>query len=76
MIEDMRHPPEPVAGWPHCEHFDLGPPDRHGVQICNDCHAVVVLRIAGLPVEEFYDQATTVVAKEGDDVPFDWPGQG
>jgi hypothetical protein len=59
-----------------CEHLALGPPDPQGVQLCADCGAAVSLRIAGIPVEEFYGQTSTVVAKEGEDVPFDWPGEG
>lgn len=59
-----------------CEHLDLSTPDKDGVCLCNDCGIVVKLRIAGLPVEEFYDRQTTVIAKEGDDVAFDWPGEG
>ena len=64
------------ADWAHCEHYDLGPADKDGVALCNVCHSAVQLRIAGRPVEEFYDRGSTVVAQEGDDVAFNWPGEG
>jgi hypothetical protein len=59
-----------------CPHYDTGPADKDGIAICNECGALLQLRIAGLPVEEFYDRQSTVVTKEGADVPFDWPGEG
>jgi len=62
--------------WPHCPHYDLGPPDVHGQQVCAQCGGIVVQRIAGVPIEEFFTRASTVVAEEGDDVAFDWPGEG
>ena len=62
--------------WDHCDHLDLGPTDPNGVAICGECHAAVQLRIAGLPLEEYYAQTSTVIAKEGEDVPFSWPGEG
>ena len=62
--------------WEHCPHYGLGPSDQHGVAICAQCGAAVQMRISGVPVDEFYAQASTVVAQEGDDVPFDWPGEG
>jgi hypothetical protein len=62
--------------WPHCPHYGLGPADRDGVAICSECGASVQLRLAGHPVEEFYDRQTTVTAREGEDVAFDWPGEG
>ena len=67
---------ERPADWPHCEHYDLGPADEEGVQVCNDCHAAVKQRIGGQPVDEFYRGQSTFVSQEGDDVPFLWPGEG
>jgi hypothetical protein len=67
---------EPSEYWEHCPHYDLGPADQHGVAICAQCGSAVQLRLAGHPVEEFFTRETTVVAKEGADVAFDWPGEG
>lgn len=65
-----------MTDWAHCPHYDLGAADQHGVAICAQCGSAVQLRLAGLPVEEFYDRLSTVKAEEGDDVAFDWPGEG
>ena len=62
--------------WEHCPHYDLGPPDMHGVQICHGCGSAVQQRIAGVPIEEHYSRQTTVIAEEGADVAFNWPGEG
>ena len=62
--------------WEHCPHYELGPADREGIAICQQCGSAVQLRLAGLPLEDFWDQQSTVVSKEGDDVPFNWPGEG
>jgi hypothetical protein len=60
-----------------CPHYDLIPDPVHpSLSVCNACGAVIRVQISGLPVEDFYDQGTTVVAKEGDDVAFNWPGEG
>ena len=64
------------ADWAHCEHYDLGPADKDGVALCNTCHSAVIQRIAGLPLDEYYRGQSTVISQEGDDVPFNWPGEG
>lgn len=64
------------ADWAHCEHYDLGPTDPDGVALCNTCHSAVQLRVMGMPLSQWEDQKSTVVAQEGDDVPFNWPGEG
>jgi len=62
--------------YPHCPHYDLGPPDEHGVQICNGCGSAVQLRYGGMTTDELELRSTTVVSDEGADVAFDWPGEG
>ena len=51
-----------------CEHYDLGPPDEVGLQVCRTCGQLVLQVIEGVPVEEFEAQRSTVVAEEGADV--------
>lgn len=60
----MRHTPDPVA----CPHYDLGPPDERGLQVCSECGQLVLQVISGVPVGEFETQRSTVVAEEGADV--------
>lgn len=62
--------------WAHCPHFDLGPPDTHGVQICHQCGSAVQMRFGGMTTEELELRSTTVISDEGADVAFDWPGEG
>lgn len=51
-----------------CPHYDLGPTDDAGIQICRECGQMILVTISGTPVEEFEAQRSTVVAEEGADV--------
>lgn len=33
--------------WPHCPHYDLGPPDEEGQQVCAQCGGVLLTRAPG-----------------------------
>lgn len=60
-----------------CPHYDLIPaPDRDDLYLCTACGELVSLRVAGAPLERFLDDSSTVVAKEGDDVAWNPPGEG
>lgn len=66
MADNVRHTPDPVA-W-DCPHFELGPPDEVGLQVCKSCGQLVLQTIADMTVEEFEAQTSTVKAEEGADV--------
>jgi hypothetical protein len=62
---NVRQTPDPVV----CEHYDLGPPDDQGVQICNGCGQMILQTISGMTPDEFEGQRSTFTAREGADLP-------
>lgn len=66
-IENVGHSPD-LSGI--CQHLSLTASGKPGILLCLQCGAGI--RLKGMTDEGGFH----VVAKEGDDVSFDWPGEG
>lgn len=68
-IENVGHPPDLSGECPHLQ-LTLASTAGEGYARCLQCGAA--LRFKGIADTDSFH----VVAKEGDDIAFDWPGEG